>query len=438
MMPVMDALREVHKAGILHRDISPDNIYLTRSGLVKVLDFGAARYALSDRSQNLSVILKTGYAPEEQFRSKGKQGPWTDVYGVGATLYRAITGKIPPSAPDRLEQDEIERPILTGASIDEQAENALMKALAVRAADRYQSMEDFQSAITSAELSGKTRVLRRKDEPVPPKKIPKWVWASGAAVVVAIALTFGLRKNEPPLTQSSAVPERSGQAEPKPAAPQPAPKAAPPQSAPTGKSAAADAASPNMVGTWRTVIHDGFRTWNCLSEHSPNGEYRLAASCPPPFANERGRGMMAADGTWKLQADSGRTDYGTYRVISADQIEITGQLGTALWTKVQPSQNRQSSPPRSARERPRQQSSTSPVSDDWQAQQAQRTLQLEQQRRLQAEQQRRRQEEQLERQRQAQLEQQRRQQEFQQQQAQRQQEQLMQDGAKILQQFLRR
>ena len=148
LMPVMDALREVHKTGILHRDVSPDNIYITRMGPVKLLDFGAARYALGQHSQNFSIILKEGYAPEEQYRSKGHQGPWTDVYACAATLYRAITGKIPPPALDRVHQDEIELPSALGIEIPGEAEDALMQALAIEASARYQSMEDFQTAIS--------------------------------------------------------------------------------------------------------------------------------------------------------------------------------------------------------------------------------------------------------------------------------------------------
>jgi serine/threonine protein kinase len=149
LLPVIDALGPVHAEGILHRDISPDNIYLTRSGKVKLIDFGAARNALGQKSRNLSIILKEGYAPEEQYRASGIQGPWTDVYATAATLYHAITGKIPQPALDRLAEDKLEQPTAMGVEIERRVEAALMKALAVKATDRFQSMEDFKEALVS-------------------------------------------------------------------------------------------------------------------------------------------------------------------------------------------------------------------------------------------------------------------------------------------------
>lgn len=148
MTQVMDALKEVHEKGMLHRDISPDNVYLTKNGQVKVLDFGAARNAVGENNKSISVILKPGYAPEEQYRSKGKQGPWTDVYAVGATVYRAIVGQVPPESLDRMERDDLQQPSRFGVVLPPYAEAAIIKALAIRAADRFQTMEQFQNAIT--------------------------------------------------------------------------------------------------------------------------------------------------------------------------------------------------------------------------------------------------------------------------------------------------
>jgi serine/threonine protein kinase len=147
-LPAMDALAAVHAEGILHRDISPDNIYLTRAGKVKLIDFGAARNALGQKSRNLSIILKEGYAPEEQYRASGIQGPWTDVYAMAATLYHAITGRIPQPALDRQAQDNLQWPSQQQIQIEPRVEAALMKALAIKANERFQSMEDFKAALT--------------------------------------------------------------------------------------------------------------------------------------------------------------------------------------------------------------------------------------------------------------------------------------------------
>lgn len=177
MMRVMDGLREVHAQGLLHRDISPDNIYLTRQGPVKILDFGAARFEAGERSQSLSVVLKEGYAPEEQYRRSGNQGPWTDVYATAATLYRSITGVTPPPALDRLHGDTLKSPRALGAAIPPDGEATLMRALAVRAGDRFQSIESFQEA-----LQGKPKVVLTPKPPSP----AKWIWIGVLLLVVVI------------------------------------------------------------------------------------------------------------------------------------------------------------------------------------------------------------------------------------------------------------
>ncbi len=154
MMPVMDALREVHEVGVMHRDISPDNVFIDSKGRVVLIDFGAARQEIRDQSKSLSVILKAGYAPEEQYRSKGKQGPWTDIYAVGATLYRCITGKTPPEAMDRLAEDDLFAPSDLGVKIDRGQEQVLLKALAVKAEDRFQTVKHFQSELVAPAAKG--------------------------------------------------------------------------------------------------------------------------------------------------------------------------------------------------------------------------------------------------------------------------------------------
>jgi len=173
MTPVMDALCEVHAAGLLHRDVSPDNIFMTHDGMVKLLDFGAARFAMGERSHSLSVILKPGYAPEEQYRTRGQQGAWTDIYALCATMYRMITGQLPTEALDRIEEDDLSHPSKLGVTISTRAEEALFHGLAVRARNRYQSMDELQAAWLQKKGSIQPKMMnvelksKGKSKPVP-------------------------------------------------------------------------------------------------------------------------------------------------------------------------------------------------------------------------------------------------------------------------------
>lgn len=145
--PVMTALARLHEYGLIHRDISPDNIMLVSGGQMKLLDFGAARDYAEGDEKSLSVMLKPGYAPEEQYRTKGKQGPWSDVYAFAATIYKCITGITPPESMERMRQDEIKRPGELGISINPRTEKAILKGMAVYAENRYQSMTEFMQEL---------------------------------------------------------------------------------------------------------------------------------------------------------------------------------------------------------------------------------------------------------------------------------------------------
>ena len=147
MRPVMRSLDKVHEAGLIHRDISPDNLMVEQEGEVKLIDFGAARDFLAEGEKSLSVMLKPGYAPEEQYRSRGRQGPWTDVYSLCATMYRAITGQVPEESLDRMAEDTLKRPSQLGVSLPGWQEEALMKGLAVFQKDRLRSMKELEAAL---------------------------------------------------------------------------------------------------------------------------------------------------------------------------------------------------------------------------------------------------------------------------------------------------
>ena len=160
LLPIMEALSKVHAQGLIHRDISPDNISITSTGEPKLLDFGAARSAYAE-NKSVSVILKHGLAPIEQYSNHGNMGPWTDVYAMGATLYRTITGILPPESIERIHADSIKTPSSMGVAIPPYAEMALMKALAVNPENRFANIEQFMAALkgnTAAYISSSGQI----------------------------------------------------------------------------------------------------------------------------------------------------------------------------------------------------------------------------------------------------------------------------------------
>ncbi len=150
MEPLVKSLTEVHRAGLIHRDISPDNIMLTKDGSVKLLDFGAAREISASGEKSNTVNIKTGYAPEEQYRTHGVQGPWTDIYALSATIYKCITGVTPDESLERLREDRLVPPSALGIALSPGQEAALMKGLAVLQKNRFQDLEEFSAALHSA------------------------------------------------------------------------------------------------------------------------------------------------------------------------------------------------------------------------------------------------------------------------------------------------
>ena len=146
--PVMNGLEAVHSRNILHRDIKPQNVYLTDTGQTVLLDFGAARIAFGQESQSLSAVLTPGYAPFEQYSRRGHQGTWTDVYATAAVLYRMLTGSKPPEATDRLAGEPLPPVHLRNPSVSPTVSAAVTAALGVQPKDRPQTIHAFRESLS--------------------------------------------------------------------------------------------------------------------------------------------------------------------------------------------------------------------------------------------------------------------------------------------------
>ncbi|MCM1578464.1 MAG: serine/threonine protein kinase, partial [Ruminococcus sp.] len=147
MDKIAAALSITHSAGVLHRDISPDNIMICGDGKVKLIDFGAARQIMAESSSNLTVVMKPGYTPIEQYTKKGRQGAWTDIYSLGVSVYYALTEIIIDDPYARMDSDEEMEENSRGINSDLWA--ILKKCTMINSADRYGSAIDLRKALKS-------------------------------------------------------------------------------------------------------------------------------------------------------------------------------------------------------------------------------------------------------------------------------------------------
>ena len=212
-LPAIQAMEQVHQAGLVHRDISPDNLMLTPDGKVKILDLGAAKDLSVNNGASSMQVAKGGFSPFEQYTQRGSSGPWTDVYAMAATVYYTLTGKLPPVATDRVVEDTIswEEPGLKALSA--QALEALQKAMVISAKTRMQSMEELEKGLYSTTVKPEPKpapqpVQETQPEPQPAsevkpapepasqtqsepkpkagKKSGKKLWIAAAAVIAVV------------------------------------------------------------------------------------------------------------------------------------------------------------------------------------------------------------------------------------------------------------
>lgn len=157
ILPVARTMEQVHSVGLVHRDISPDNIMLTPDGDVRILDLGAAKNLKKNSGFSSVQVAKGGFSPPEQYFQKGTSGPYTDVYALAATLYFTLTGTIPPPAIDRMDKDTLDWNHSALKALPPNVYHAMQRAMVLRSEDRTRSMADFISQLTTV----KTLLVKR-------------------------------------------------------------------------------------------------------------------------------------------------------------------------------------------------------------------------------------------------------------------------------------
>lgn len=150
MSVVLDTLDYIHARGVIHRDISPDNIYLCKGGAIKLIDFGAAFAQSRDDLRKLQRVVKSGYAPPEQYLVGGDVGPWSDLYACASTIYYCLTGVVPPESKQRVVSDTLVPPLQLGVNLPPDLEAALLKALSMDVRLRFSNAQEMKSQLTAS------------------------------------------------------------------------------------------------------------------------------------------------------------------------------------------------------------------------------------------------------------------------------------------------
>lgn len=163
VFPLLDGLETVHKSGYLHRDVKPDNIFLSTEEVPVLLDFGAARLALQDKSRSLTAIVTRGYAPFEQYSRTGDQGAWTDIYALAAVMYRVVSGDEPPEATARVGKDSIIPAVQAGKGrFEEGFLAAIDRALSVEVGGRPQTIAKWRKELGAASVTRPAKTKKAK------------------------------------------------------------------------------------------------------------------------------------------------------------------------------------------------------------------------------------------------------------------------------------
>ena len=177
LRPVAEALEKIHKTGIIHRDLNPGNLMMEENGTIKIIDFGSARPYL-ETEKTMTILIKKGYAPLEQYMKKGRQGPWTDVYALCATIYEMITGVRPEPSIQRIEKDELYLPSAYGAEILPEEEEILCRGLELNYKQRFRTISDLCDSLKS--------IAKFPAEKAEKRKWTRWILPLGAVAIIAV------------------------------------------------------------------------------------------------------------------------------------------------------------------------------------------------------------------------------------------------------------